>query len=726
MIEEAANPLFSVQADKGMSEAQCAALAAILADYGFADASVEPSLFFFSEVPPWCIELSVDAWPFLRAVAGAAATIGLGVAGGTAAGTLAFGAKLQRFFERLGAVPGRDDGGIRLYDSSSRALATVFHSTSPIPSEAYATLAELPWPSFHGQSLQIFYDAERRSWIAQRRGGDDLIFAVPLADEDPPRAARRALIVTALPLEATAVLAHLTDSRPEVADWGVSTHGWFGSRWEVILAVSGRGSDKAAAITGAAVRACEPEVALFVGVAGGLKDVAHGDVVVADDVFRYQFGKQEDTQFLPRALSASSDPILIDLARALSLDVGWFPEQQDGVARPNVFVEPIVCGDIVLASVEHDTYLFLRRQYSHTVAIEQEGFGFLTALGRTRSVRGAVVRGVSDLLADKAGRLGSITEDERRRRAAEDAERQRVAARNAAAFAFALLTAFDNGQPSGAVVSTTEPTVLSVRHQPVARPQSASPPTARSTARLIAGDLFLPGSRDWQEAEARADAWSDQYLQRRDFPVPLPPKPWLVLHLVPFRPLAPIAHVTRLREFALPHLPPLGQSGNFGAEERDGGLLALPARARGGVPMGYSMIWSAGQIEGTMVMLRDEAGERPIGLRRLERTIIKAGRDYTEALRSIGAPLPIRFRFALVLAGGEVLQDESGPAPVTTAFSPVRLIRILHETLDDWSAELADLLRPQFDQLWRDAGYPGGSASYDARGAWQSPNEEGG
>lgn len=546
------------------------------------------------------------------------------------------------------------------------------------------------------------------------------------ARDDQGATPGRALIVTALPLEASAVRAHLGEMRQERHSWGFSTRG-VAAGWEIMLVISGRYNERAADVTAHAVRDFDPTVALFVGVAGGLKDVGHGDVVVAESVILYQAGKQEDQRFYPRAPIEPTDARLLDLARhfaAGAIDKAWA-----GAGTSRIVVEPIVSGDVVLASTSHADYYALREGFSQAVAIEQEGFGFLSALRRTPSVRGAVIRGISDLLADKALAPVDLSEGERGRHQAEDDERQREAARHAAAFAFALLTALDSEQDGGVVpgqpTRPAGPAMPSARREPLARSQSSSSPTARSAARLITSAALLPGSRIWQDAEARADAWSDQHFQRRDLPVPLPPKPWLALHLVPFQPLAPAADVARLREVALPHLPPLGQLGNFGAEERDGSLLALPLRAQGGVPAGYSMILPTGQVEGAMAMVRGGVGERPIGLRRLERVIAEAGRDYTEALRALGVPPPIRFRFALILEGGEVLCDEFDPAAATTVFSPVRLIRILHETLDDWNIELPGLLQPQFDQLWREAGYPGGSASFDAQGRWQPlPTEE--
>ena len=104
----------------------------------------------------------------------------------------------------------------------------------------------------------------------------------------PCPTSQTAVILTALDVETRAVRRHLSATSTET----VSGTGFFIGRfegWNVAVAEVGPGDVGAAAIT---VRACErykPDVALFVGVAGGVKDVAIGDVVVATKVYGYEW-----------------------------------------------------------------------------------------------------------------------------------------------------------------------------------------------------------------------------------------------------------------------------------------------------------------------------------------------------------------------------------------------------------------------------------------------------
>src|ERR1019366_2322507 len=117
---------------------------------------------------------------------------------------------------------------------------------------------------------------------------------------------RRAVIVTALGLEYTAVRAHLQDFRQEENAGTVYGIGTFTTplyKWKVCITENGAGNEQAALSAQSAINYFKPDVALFVGVAGGLKEkeLALGDVVCATKVYGYEFGKDTKEGFKIRS-----------------------------------------------------------------------------------------------------------------------------------------------------------------------------------------------------------------------------------------------------------------------------------------------------------------------------------------------------------------------------------------------------------------------------------------
>lgn len=87
--------------------------------------------------------------------------------------------------------------------------------------------------------------------------------------------ARRAVILTALPFEYKAVHAHLQNPHEHVDDRTVYEIGTFVAPpyiWEVCIAEIGIGNEGAALAAQGAINYFKPEVAFFVGVAGGLQE----------------------------------------------------------------------------------------------------------------------------------------------------------------------------------------------------------------------------------------------------------------------------------------------------------------------------------------------------------------------------------------------------------------------------------------------------------------------
>ena len=237
-----------------------------------------------------------------------------------------------------------------------------------------------------------------------------------------------AVILTALPVEYSAVRAYLTDLKEEIhARDTIYERGKFVSEsqtWDVGIVEIGAGNPMAAVEAERAIAHFNPDVILFVGVAGGIKDVAIGDVVASTKVYGYESGKAGRT-FQPRPEMGLSAYGLEQRARAEARKSDWLKRISTTDPIPSVFVAPIAAGEKVIASKKSQIFKFLQSNYGDALAVEMEGFGFLEAARANRRVSAMVIRGISDLIAGKAK--------------VDKAGSQKLAARHASAFAFEVL-----------------------------------------------------------------------------------------------------------------------------------------------------------------------------------------------------------------------------------------------------------------------------------------------
>ncbi len=238
-----------------------------------------------------------------------------------------------------------------------------------------------------------------------------------------------AVILTALPAEYCAVRAHLSDLHEEVHpqntiyEWGQFKGG--GQTWNIGIVEIGVGNPRVAIEAERAIAHFQPEVILFVGVAGGIKDVDIGDVVVSTKVYGYEFGKAEAT-FKPRPEIGLPAYRLEQRARAEARKFAWVSRLATSPKEnPRVWVAPIAAGEKVVTSMQSHVCQFLRSHYEDAIAVEMEGLGFLEAARGNQGVDAIVIRGISNLINDK------VDQDQ--------ARSLEIAARHASAFAFELL-----------------------------------------------------------------------------------------------------------------------------------------------------------------------------------------------------------------------------------------------------------------------------------------------
>ena len=252
------------------------------------------------------------------------------------------------------------------------------------------------------------------------------------------------VIVTAIQSEIQAVVQHLEEVHEEVDKHGtVYEVGLFRTpllTWKVAVAECGEGNVPANSALHFAAAQFDPDVLLFVGVAGGLKDdIFLGDVIASTHVYLYQSGKDDGVFYSRPKLEFASRP-LEQRARATARHQDWLSRIDSKVVcppnrilsrKPKAKVAPIAAGDIVVASEVSEAFQLIRTRYNDAHAVEMEGFGALQA-ARVLGISAIVIRGISDNVVDKAQC---------------DADGwQPVAAAHASAFAFEMLVKFDPGQ----------------------------------------------------------------------------------------------------------------------------------------------------------------------------------------------------------------------------------------------------------------------------------------
>jgi nucleoside phosphorylase len=236
-----------------------------------------------------------------------------------------------------------------------------------------------------------------------------------------------AVIMTALQVEYAAARLFLADIEQLVHPAGtVYESGIFKAGdlpWNVVLAETGIGNYISAIETSRALDSFRPTVAMFVGVAGGLRDVTIGDVVAADYVFGYESSRVTDIS-RPRIKSLGCGYPLVQRARAIRRQNEWH-KRISSDSMPHAFVGPIASGEQILAGERTPTHQLLEEHCGDALAVEMEGWGFLFAAHTNGDVPAVVIRGISGMTFDKDS--------------GHDPGRQLVAADHAAAFAFELL-----------------------------------------------------------------------------------------------------------------------------------------------------------------------------------------------------------------------------------------------------------------------------------------------
>ena len=249
------------------------------------------------------------------------------------------------------------------------------------------------------------------------------------------------VILTALFLEQEAVInSHLStlhmEEHPETkTQYKVGRYISRGAEIQVIVGRTNQTNVNAGIETERIINLYKPSHIFFVGVAGGLKDVNIGDIVIGADVYGFERGKAEEV-FKPRPKFGFSSYELETKALDFSATNTWLSTTSN-MLRPelaeriSVYSGTIASGEKVDASLKSDLHKFLKLNCSHALAIEMEGLGFLEACRHYPHIKSLLLRGISDLIEGKenADKKGS----------------QQYASQNVSAFLFGLIDYLDIG-----------------------------------------------------------------------------------------------------------------------------------------------------------------------------------------------------------------------------------------------------------------------------------------
>lgn len=219
------------------------------------------------------------------------------------------------------------------------------------------------------------------------------------------------VIQTALSLEQEAVVSKLTnviscEHSETKTQYKVGNYITNENKLQIVVGRTSQTNVNAAIETERVIHHFNPAFIFFVGVAGGLKDVTIGDIVIGTDVFGYERGKSEN-KFLSRPKFAFSSYELEMKAVDFSNSDDWkyisaSIVNQKLQKKVSVYSGTIASGDKVVASVNSELFNFLKTNCSHALAIEMEGLGFLEACRPYPLIKSLLIRGISDLVDGKS------------------------------------------------------------------------------------------------------------------------------------------------------------------------------------------------------------------------------------------------------------------------------------------------------------------------------------
>jgi nucleoside phosphorylase len=223
------------------------------------------------------------------------------------------------------------------------------------------------------------------------------------------------VIITALPEEFDAVcdqIPGLSFKRQTIRDRNIYSwkEGYIdsneGGRFSVALCKIGESGETSSGLaTDEAIRLWKPKYVFFVGIAGGF-DVEKGDVIIAREIYGYDYGKLDNNFIINPSQSFRCDMGLINCATTFHSDNKGEWKTNISIKPPhecviNLHVEDIASGNKVVDNPTNPFFRAVLNIFPKIKAVEMEGVGACQAINKAlskgKNVNFLMVRGVSDI-----------------------------------------------------------------------------------------------------------------------------------------------------------------------------------------------------------------------------------------------------------------------------------------------------------------------------------------
>lgn len=252
------------------------------------------------------------------------------------------------------------------------------------------------------------------------------------------------VIQTALVLEQDAVISKLIKlsdyTIPESKSvYKIGNYISNGNKLKIIVGRTNQTNVNAGIETTRIINHFKPSYIFFLGVAGSLKEPKIGDIIIGTDVIGYERGKQKD-EFLSRPQFGFSSYEMEQKAVSYSQSDNWKKKASQLINHKfnnsiDVFPGTIASGEKVISSMDSDLFKFFKANFSHAIAVEMEGLGFLEACRPYPLIKSLIIRGISDIIDGKEN--------------SDEEGSQPYASQNATEFLFGLIDYLDIRQEIG-------------------------------------------------------------------------------------------------------------------------------------------------------------------------------------------------------------------------------------------------------------------------------------